>query len=376
MNIPFIDLKVQYQLNKANIDRAIHNVLDHGQYIMGPEVVELESALSKYIGVKHTICCSSGTDALVLPLLAKNLSKADAIFTSPFTFFATAEAISLSGATPVFSDITKDDFNMDPIHLESTIRKTISEGRLKPAGIMAIDLFGQAANYKEINAIAEKYNLFVIEDAAQSFGANYHNGKAGGLADIGATSFFPAKPLGCYGDGGAIFTNDSSLYDTLLSLRVHGQSQSNDKYDNVRIGLNARMDTIQAAILLQKLNLYEEEIANRNRVAQTYSTELKGFVKTPDILENRGSIWAQYSILSDKRDAIKDALTKAKIPSAIYYPIPIHLSTAYQHLNYSEGDFPISESCSQTILSLPMHPYLNDNTISNICSIIKDALIA
>ena len=372
--IPFIDLKTQYQNHQTSINSAINNVLNHGQYIMGPEVSQLEEQLADYIGVKHVLACSSGTDALVLPLMAKEISTNDAIFTTPFTFFASAESISLVGGTPVFVDIDPDTFNIDPKSLQFHIDRVLSEGKLNPKGILSVDLFGLASDYIEINAIAKKHNLFVLEDSAQSFGADYHGKKACGLADIGATSFYPAKPLGCYGDGGAVFTDDSDLYKTLVSLRVHGQGTEGDKYDNVRIGLNARMDTIQAAILLEKLKFYEEEIIQRNRVASIYNEQLEGFVKTPSVPDGQGSVWAQYSVQSNDRDKIRTALQDAGIPTAVFYPTPIHLSTAYKHMNHLLGDFPNAEAISTEIFSLPMHPYLEKEQITQITDRIKSVL--
>ena len=371
MSIPFIDLKSQYQVAKRDIDAAIQKVLDHGQYIMGPEVTELEKQLADYIGVKHVVSCASGTDALILPLMAKKLNKDDAVFTVSFTFFATAESISLAGATPIFVDIEQNTFNMDVKDLEAKIEKVIAEGKLTPKGIMPVDLFGLPADYDAINDIAKKYDLFVLEDAAQGFAGNYHGQKACGLAEIGATSFFPAKPLGCYGDGGAVFTNDDAMYADLISLRVHGQSKVGDKYDNVDIGLNARMDTIQAAVLLEKLKLYDAEIEQRNRVAARYSELLSDVVNVPDVPEGCGSVWAQYSVLSDKRDAIRQALQEQGIPTAVYYPVPIHLSSAYQYLGYEKGDLPVTERLSGQVFSLPMHPYLEDEQIKNIAEIIS-----
>lgn len=366
MATPFINLKEQYARNKASIDTAISRVLDHGQYIMGPEVAELEKQLAEFVGTKHALACSSGTDALVLPLFTKKLSKDDAVFTSPFTFFASAESITLAGATPVFVDIDPTTYNINPQSLENAIKKVLDEGRLTPKGIVPVDLFGIAADYDEINAIASKYELFVLEDAAQSFGAAYKGKKAGGLAEVAATSFYPAKPLGCYGDGGAIFTDDTELYEELVSLRVHGQATSGDKYDNVRIGMNARMDTIQAAVLLEKLKLYEEELIQRNRVAESYTQKLSVNTVTPKIPNQQGSVWAQYSIQVEDRAKLQSDLQKFGIPTAVFYPIPIHLSTAYKHLDYSTGDFPISEEISHKIISLPMHPYLEEEEITSI----------
>ncbi|RBP51499.1 DegT/DnrJ/EryC1/StrS family aminotransferase [Arenicella xantha] len=368
MSIPFIDLKSQYQSSKENIDSAIQRVLDHGQYIMGPEVAELESKLATHVGVKHALACSSGTDALVLPLMTKHLKRTDAIFTSPFTFFASAEAISLAGATPVFVDIDPKTYNLDPVKLEEAIQTVLASGTLTPKGIIPVDLFGIAADYDKISPIADKYELFVLEDAAQSFAANYHGRKTGSLGDAGATSFYPAKPLGCYGDGGAVFTNDSDLHAEMVSLRVHGQGTTGDKYDNIRVGLNARMDTIQAAILLEKLKFYDHEIALRNQVANKYNELLKNAVVTPFIPEGQSSVWAQYSVQASNRDTIRQALDEKGIPTAVFYPTPIHRSTAYRHLGYPTNCFPISEQVSTRIFSLPMHPYLSDEQIETIAT--------
>jgi UDP-2-acetamido-2-deoxy-ribo-hexuluronate aminotransferase len=374
VSIPFIDLNQQYLMNKASIDSAVNKVLSHGQYIMGPEVRELEAELSEYLGVKHTLACSSGTDALVLPLMCKKFQSSDAIFTSPFTFFASAESISLTGATPVFVDIDSETYNIDPEKLRGSIEKIIEQGKLTPRGIIPVDLFGLAADYKAINEIAREFGLFVLEDAAQSFGANYHGEKAGNLADVGATSFYPAKPLGCYGDGGAVFTNDSEIYEEMVSLRVHGQATSGDKYDNVRIGVNARMDTIQAAVLLEKLKLYDSELSRRNQVADSYTDKLKDIVKTPVTPEGQSSVWAQYSVQSDEREKIRQSLSEKGIPTAVFYPIPIHLSTAYKFLGHKAGDFPISEAISNRIFSLPMHPYLEEADIKLIADTIASVV--
>lgn len=374
MSIPFIDLKTQFHNNRDKITAAVTNVLEHGQYIMGPEIQELESSLADYIGVKYAVACSSGTDALLMPLMALNLSAEDAIFTSPFTFFASAEAISLAGATPVFVDIDPDTYNMDPDQLERQIERINREGKLNPRGIMPVDLFGLAADYSRISEIAKRNNLFLLEDAAQSFGADYHGKKAAGFGDAGATSFYPAKPLGGYGDSGAVFTNNDELYQTLISLRVHGQAQSGDKYDNVRIGINGRMDSIQAAVLLQKLSLYDTELTQRDEVANLYTSELQGSVKTPLVPDGQSCVWAQYSIQVEDRAAIQQALKAVGVPTAVFYPIPIHLCTAYQHLQHKPGDFPCSEHAARHILSLPMHPYLDEQQINLITATIKSNL--
>jgi len=370
-SIPFIDLKAQYLGIKDEVLQGIEAVLEHGQYILGPEVAELESQLSEFCGAKHSITCSSGTDALLLGLMAYDVGPGDAIFTSPFTFFATAEVIALTGATPVFVDIDERTFNIDPEQLEAQIVRIQSEGKLNIKGVMPVNIFGLPADYDRINTIAERFDMHVIEDTAQGFGGTYHGRKSGVLADISATSFFPAKPLGCYGDGGAVFTNDDALAEKMLSIRVHGQGEN--KYDNVRLGLNARFDTIQAAVLKPKLSIFPNELSERERVAHSYTQELRGIVETPYIPEGCTSAWAQYSILSDDRDKIQKALSDNNIPSVVYYKTPCHLSTAFSYLGYSEGDMPVSEKISKKIFSLPMHPYLSDLTIKEIAKIIADA---
>lgn len=353
----FIDLKAQQCRIRAKIEENIRRVLDHGQYVLGPEISELEKRLSEYVGVKHAISCASGTDALLMALMAYNVKAGDVIITTPFTFIATAEVVSLIGATPVFADIDPKTFNLDPLKLEQAVKNH------KAKGIIAVDLFGLPADYDAINTIAKKYGLFVIEDAAQSFGAEYHGRKTCSLADIACTSFFPAKPLGCYGDGGAIFTDDDKTAEILRSIRVHGQGI--DKYDNVRIGINGRMDTIQAAILLAKLDIFPEEVVLREQVAENYAKLLKDQASliTPAIPKGLMSVWAQYSLLardSHCRKKFQDALAKAKIPTAIYYPKPLHLQQAFAYLGYKQGDFPITEDCAARIFSLPMHPYLKE----------------
>lgn len=359
MKINFIDLKVQQQAIYPQIMARIQQVLAHGQYIMGPEIKELEDKLSAYVGVKHTITCSSGTDALLIPLLAHGVGPGDAIFTTPFTFISTAEVIQLLGATPVFVDIDPKTFNLDPNALEEAIGSLNKNPRLsplKPRGIIPVDLFGQPAAYDRINSIAEQQGMFVLEDAAQSFGATYKGKRAGSLANVAATSFFPAKPLGCYGDGGAIFTDNDELAAISRSIRVHGQGTH--KYENVRIGLNGRFDTLQAAILLAKLEIFDQEIAARQQAAKRYSAELDEVVQVPYVEPDCTSVWAQYSVLSERRDALRQQLTKAGIPTAVYYPVPLHLQRAFQPLGYRPGDFPVSEKIAATIFSLPMHPYL------------------
>lgn len=371
----FIDLNAQYQILKDDISKRINRVLDSGAYIMGSEIKELESQLAQYCGTKYCVSCSNGTDALLIPLMAWNIGRGDAVFTSPFTFIATAEVIQLLGATPIFVDIDKETYNIDVDLLEKAIQKVLEEGKLNPKAIIPVDLFGICADYDKINTIAKKYNLLVLEDAAQSFGATYNSKKSCSFGDCAATSFYPAKPLGCYGDGGAIFTNNDELYEKLISIRVHGQGD--DKYNNVRIGINGRLDTIQAAILLSKLSIFDKEIAERNRVANRYTNNLKNILKTPIIFENYSSVWAQYSVLAksnEERTKIMDLLKEQKIPTVIYYPKPLHLQTAFENLNYNFGDFPISENISSRIFSLPMHPYLSDNEVDKISNAIIEIL--
>ena len=355
----FIDLKSQQQQISASLAKNIQRVLAHGQYVMGPEVQELETRLAAYVGVKHAISCSSGTDALLMPLMAYGVGPGDAIFTTPFTFIATAEVIRLCGATPVFVDIDPQTFNLDPQALAETVShlgQNPGTAHLKPKGIIPVDLFGQPADYDRIHAIAREHGLFVLEDAAQSFGATYKGRRAGALAETAATSFFPAKPLGCYGDGGAVFTDDDDLAEVLRSIRVHGQGKQ--RYEHVRIGLNGRLDTLQAAVLLAKLEIFDQEVTARQRVARHYSEALKSLVETPFVAPACTSVWAQYSVLSESRELLLQKLKEAQIPTAIYYPLPLHLQSAFAHLGHKPGDFPVSEDASRRIFSLPMHPYL------------------
>ena len=364
----FIDLKEQQSHILPAIEHGLHTVLRHGRYILGPEIQELEEKLAKYVGTKHAISCASGTDAILMALMALGIGPGDAVFTSPFTFIATAEVIVLLGATPVFVDIDPRTFNIDPSKLEDAIVEIGNHGKLKPRCIIPVDLFGLPADYDSVASIAKKYELFVVEDGAQSLGGVYNGRMAGSLGDIGATSFFPAKPLGCYGDGGAVFTDDDTWAEKLKSIRVHGKGQH--KYENVRIGLNARLDTIQAAILLAKLPGFQGEIDARQLVAKRYSdgiSNIEGLdIITPFIPENSGSAWAQYSLLSEKREDLMGILKKAGIPTVIYYPKPLHLQKAFANLGHGVGDFPVSERISNSIFSLPMHPYLKDQQIDRV----------
>jgi dTDP-4-amino-4,6-dideoxygalactose transaminase len=372
--VQFIDLKTQYEKIANDVEARVLAVLRSQRYIMGPEVSELEASLADYLGVKHAISCSSGTDALVIALMALGIKPGDAILVPSFTFFASAESVTLAGATPVFVDCNRDDYNISCDDLPRAIAYAQERG-LEPKGIIAVDLFGQTANYEEIEAFAAKHSLFVLEDAAQSFGATAGGRKAGCFGIAAATSFFPAKPLGAYGDGGAVFTSDDSLADAMRSVRIHGQGS--DKYDNVRIGINGRLDTIQAAVLLAKLPIFAGELLERQRVAQAYSEKLADLLVTPAVLPGRSSAWAQYSLLAAserQRAAIIAALNAEGIPTAIYYPRPIHLSSAYAHLGYRLGDLPVCEDLAARIFSVPMHPYLGAEDIERICRVIRAAL--
>lgn len=380
----FVDLAAQQKRIKENIDTRIAKVLKHGKYILGPENKEVEEKLAAYVGSKYALACSSGTDALVLALMAYGIGPGDAILTTPFTFIATAEAASLLGATPVFVDIDSKTFNVDPIKLGETIAafKGHNKGVALPAnhasltlkGIIAVDLFGLCADYNSISKIAERENFFLIEDAAQSMGGEYKGKKACSLGDISCTSFFPAKPLGCYGDGGMCFTDDKDKLDLMFSASTHGTGKS--QYDNVIIGMNGRFDTIQAAILLAKLDIFEEEIELRQKVATMYSRLLAGIrsLTIPYVPEGYKSAWAQYSILAEsneQRSKILGALQEKGIPSAVYYPKPLNRQVAFGPLGYKLGDFPVSEDCSDRIFSLPMHPYLTESEQRIIVDVIR-----
>jgi len=356
----FIDLQKQYQNLKERIDRRIRNVLDHGKYILGPEVGELEEKLSEYVGVKHSIGVANGTDALQLSLMALDVGPGEAVFTTTFTFFATAEAVGLAGAHPVFVDISPETYNIDPKQLDEVIAKTIAEDKFKPRAIIAVDLFGLPADYDALSAIAGKYGLSIIEDAAQGLGGSINGKMAGSFGDIAATSFFPAKPLGCYGDGGAVFTDNDELAEKIKSLHVHGQGV--DKFDNVCIGLNSRLDTLQAAILLEKLAEFPRELELRQEIANRYSVALKNQFHVPRVPDGYVSSWAQYTIRAKEgmREAYMEKLKSVNIPSAIYYGKSMHEQTAFSALGYKKSDYPVAEEMSSTVFSLPMHPYLDE----------------
>jgi len=353
----FIDLHAQYLLLKSRIDRRIQAVLSHGQYIMGPEVQELEERLSEYVGVKHCITCANGTDALTLSLMALEIQEGDAIFCPTFTFFATAEVIALHKATPVFVDSDMRTFNICPIDLEKQIKKVIREGKWTARAIIAVDLFGLPADYLQIERIAEKYGLKVIEDAAQGFGGEINKKRAGSFGDIATTSFFPAKPLGCYGDGGAIFTNNDEYAELLRSYRIHGKGKN--KYDNVRIGVNSRLDTIQAAILLEKFAIFPEELESRNASAQRYNNELGASFQVPYVPYGYLSSWAQYTVVVKDRSRQREKCKRHGIPTMIYYETCMHQQTAFRRLGFEDADFPIASKLAKQVLSLPIRNDLN-----------------
>ena len=355
--IPFIDLAAQQALIRPELDAAIARVLDHGKYIMGPEVQAFEAALSAHCGAKHTLSCSNGTDALVLALMALEAGPGDAVICPSFTFAATAEAVALVGATPVFADVEMATFNLDPHELEVAAECAANTG-LTLRGILPVDLFGLSADYKAINQFASDNGLWVIADAAQSYGGSYQGEMVGVHGDITTTSFFPAKPLGCYGDGGAVFTQDDALASRMESIRVHGKGT--DKYDNIRIGLNARLDTLQAAILIEKLKLLPREIQARQAIAERYSAALAEAVTVPQVPLATVSAWAQYTVLLPEganRNEIQAELAGAGVPSAIYYPAPLHEQSAYKRFPVA-GELPTTATLTPRVLSLPMHPYL------------------
>ncbi|YCJ49692.1 DegT/DnrJ/EryC1/StrS family aminotransferase [Schinkia sp. CFF1] len=372
----FRDLKAQYQQYKEEIDAAIQNVITSANFIGGKEVAELEKQLADYVGVKHCITCANGTESMTLVMMAWDIKAGDAVFVPDFTFFSTGEVVSFRGATPVFVDVDRATFNIDPVKLEQAIVKTIEEGKLTPKVIIPVDLFGLPANHVEIAKIAEKYNLLVLEDGAQGFGGNINGKRACSFGNAATTSFFPAKPLGCYGDGGAIFTNDDDLAKLLKSLKIHGKGE--DKYDNVRVGVNSRLDTIQAAVLKIKLKAFiDHELEDVNRAYQLYNERLAGIVESPVIPDGYYSSFAQYTIkLKNKaeRDELQVKLKEQGIPSMIYYVKPMHKQGAFADLQYTCEDFAVTNELCDIVLSLPMHPYLQAEEIENICNVIKTTL--
>ncbi|HUX79090.1 MAG TPA: DegT/DnrJ/EryC1/StrS aminotransferase family protein [Alphaproteobacteria bacterium] len=371
--IPFIDLVPQQKRIRAQLEAAMLRVLDHGGYIMGPEVHELEKQLSAFCGARHTLSCSNGTDAIALILRAKNVGQNDAIFVPSFTFAATAEVVAWMGATVVFIDVLPDTFNIDPTSLEKGIQKAKQLG-LKPCGIIPVDLYGQAADYDAIHTLAEEHGLWVIADAAQSFGGTYKGRNIGTLAESTAISFYPSKPLGAYGDAGAIFTENEDLLNILHSLRVHGQGE--DKYENIRIGMNGRCDTLQAAILIEKLSIFQEEIGLRQHVAMRYSEGLGDSVITPFVEKNCLSVWAQYTIKVDpeKRSEIMAGLKAEGIPTMIHYALPLHHQKAYNHYPCATDTLPVSEALANCVLSLPMHPYLESQAQDHIINCLRNVV--
>jgi UDP-2-acetamido-2-deoxy-ribo-hexuluronate aminotransferase len=371
--IPFIDVAAQRRRLGRSVDEAIARVLGHCQFILGPEVRAFETALAAFCGARHAVSCASGTDALVLVLMAKGIGPGDAVICPSFTFTATAEVAALVGATPVFADVEEGSFNLDPESLQRACATARKLG-LRPKVVIPVDLFGQPADYDRIMPVAEAEGLFVLDDAAQAFGATYKNRRLGALAPATATSFFPAKPLGCYGDGGAVLTEDEELAQVMRSVRVHGEGR--DKYDCVRIGLNGRLDTIQAAILIEKLKIFPDEIVARERVARRYSAGLADVAIVPKLARGSTSVWAQYTIrlAAGRRDALAAALNPQGIPTAIYYPTPLHCQEPYRRFPVAEGGAPVSERLADEVISLPMHAYLDEATQDRIIAAVRRAL--
>jgi UDP-2-acetamido-2-deoxy-ribo-hexuluronate aminotransferase len=362
LKIDFANLQLQYQAYKEKIDSNLQAVLNKSNYILGEEVNILEKELKNFTGAKHAISCSSGTDALLLALLALDIQPGDEVITSPFTWVSTGEMTALLKAKPVFVDIEPDTYNIDANLIELAITK-------KTKAIMPVSLFGQPADMNAIQSIADKYNLKVIVDGAQSFGSTYHNKTDSNLGDISTTSFFPSKPFGCYGDGGAVFTNNDHYAKKMTMLRVHGQTK---RYHHKYIGIGGRLDTIQAAILLAKLPYFPQEISKRQKLADWYTEVLSKIIKTPTIKFKRSSVWAQYTVRLNNRDTVQNELKKKNIPTSIFYPLPLHLQKCFKYLNYKQGDFPVSEKISNEVLSLPMNPFLTNDQIKYIISNIKD----
>ena len=371
--LPFIDVVAQRRRLGSAIDEAISRVTTHCQFLMGPEVFEFERHLAEFCGARHALSCASGTDALLLVLMARGIGPGDAVICPSFTFCATAEVVALVGAAPVFADVAAETFNIDPASLERAI-ETAKRTGLKPKAVIPVDLFGLPADHDAVAAIAAAHALFVLDDAAQGFGATYKGRPLGILAPATATSFFPAKPLGCYGDGGAVLTDDDALIETLKSLRVHGHGT--DKYDNIRIGLTARLDTIQAAVLIEKLKIFPDEIRARDRAARRYNEGLSDIAIVPRVPEGLTSVWAQYTLrlAPGRRDALAADLKARGVPTAIYYPKPLHRQQAYRHYPVAEGGLPVSDRLAEEVISLPMHAYLDDATQDRIIGAVRDAI--
>ena len=372
--VPFVDIAAQRRRLGKSIDEAVARVLGHCQFINGPEVTQLEAELAEFSGAKYVVSCASGTDALLMVLMAKGVGRGDAVFCPSFTFCATGEAVALTGATPVFVDVDEATFNIDAASLKRGIATARKLG-LKPVAVIPVDLFGQSADHDAIGAIAAEAGLFVLDDAAQGFGASYKGRRLGSLGLATATSFFPAKPLGCFGDGGAIFTDDAELAEKLRSVRVHGQGS--DKYDNVRLGLTGRLDTMQAAILIEKLKIFEDEIAARNKVAERYAQGLGNVVSVPRLASGCTSVWAQYTIRLPKgcdRDGFASALKAQGIPTAIYYVKSMHQQTAYRDFPVADGGLPACERLSSDVISLPIHAYLDEPTQARVIKAVRGAI--
>lgn len=369
--VPFIDIAAQRKRLGKSIDDAVAKVLAHCQFIMGPEVRQLEADLSAFCGARHTISCSNGTDALIMAQMATGIGPGDAVFCPSFTFCATAESVVCVGASPVFVDVDEKTFNMDLASLERAIEDAKRAG-LKLKAIIPVDLFGQPADLDAIAAVAKREGMIVISDAAQSFGATYKGKRVGTQALVTTTSFFPAKPLGCYGDGGAVFTDDDKVAEALRSIRVHGQGA--DKYDNVRIGMTGRLDTIQAAVLIEKLKIFQDEIEARNRIAARYAEGLKDVAIVPQVASGYGSVWAQYTIRVEKRDALAAVLSTRGVPTAIYYPKPLHRQEPYKRYPVAGNGLPVTDKLAAEVISLPMHPYLDEPTQDRVISAVREAL--
>ena len=370
--IPFIDLQAQRRRLGAPLDAAIKQAVEGGQWILGPQVAQLEKDLATFTGVKHAIACANGTDALLLILRAWGVGPGDAVFVPAFTFAASGEVVALAGAIPVFVDVLADTFNMDPASLEAAIALVKREGKLTPKAVMPVDLFGQPADYRALSPIVKREGLKMLCDTAQGFGGVLDGKRTGAIGDAAATSFFPAKPLGCYGDGGACFTNDDALKDLLLSLRMHGQGA--DRYEHVRVGYNSRLDTIQAAILIEKLKIFPEEIKKRNAVAARYNAAFAGNnrLMTPHVIVGATSSWAQYTLQVENRATFQATLKKVGVPTAVYYPIPLSRQRAYGH--YPSAPTPVSLALSAKVISLPMHPYLEADVQDRIIAAVLNAV--